>query len=117
MTVMSVYLAKSGWIQCEDILNSMDMHCCCQTCIVHLDSTDSIAHDQSTPLRIYLLVVRQQRHRLFDGSHSSVRFNHRQSKPIAIAGPRAYIPKLAHILRSAAQFGAHVHQTLHSTFY
>jgi hypothetical protein len=57
---------KVRLIECEDVRNPVDVHCCCEPRIMHLHTAHSVANDQDTPHSVNLLVVRQHRHSPFN---------------------------------------------------
>src|SRR6266480_1578319 len=51
-------------VQCKDMPDAVNIHGRCQSCIVNLNSRDTVLYDNLAPLAVGALVFRQQAHAL-----------------------------------------------------
>ncbi len=76
----------------------MNIHGRCQSCIVNLNSHDTVLYDNLAPLAVDALVFRQQAHAYFDRKDLPLRFSDGQSQSVALSRARHRIPEFRCVL-------------------
>src|SRR5258708_3776135 len=76
----------------------MYIHGCSQPGVVHLNSRDAVLHNNSAPLPVNRIVVRQESHAYLYRSHHEVGVADRQTQAIANDWPGHRVPQFGDIL-------------------
>jgi hypothetical protein len=73
--------------------DAVNIHGRCQSCIVNLNSHDTVLYDNLAPLAVDALVFRQQAHAYFDRKDLPLRFSDGQSQSVALSRAGRRIPE------------------------
>jgi len=92
--------AEIGDVQREYVIHVVHIHGRRQPRVVHLNSRDAVLHDNSSPLSVDRIVVRQETHTSLYPLHYEVGICDSQTQAIPNYGPRHRVPQLRNILMS-----------------
>jgi len=93
-------------IQGKDVADSVHIHCCGQSRIMHLDTYDAVLRHDASPLSVDGLTVSQEGHAVLDCSHVTFNLTNSQSQPVSVQRTSHDVPKLSDVLVRIAKGGS-----------
>jgi hypothetical protein len=86
-------------VEGEDVGDAIHGHRCHEPCIVGLFARYAVPHDESAPLQVDIIGVRQSKNRAFDASNNPVCLGGSEPESVILDGPRTNSPQLDEVLR------------------